>query len=209
MSYESVEQNTEAWRLARAGKVTASRVADVVAKGRAKGSWGQAREKYMAQLIAERLTGMPAENFYSVAAQWGHDHEEEALSAYSLMTDVDVARIGFVTHPRVANAGASPDALVGGDGLAQVKCPAPHTHIATVMRGEIDPAYVTQMQWELSSTDRLWCDYVSYDPRLPPDLRLFVKRVGRDQERIDYLEARVREFNEEVEAMIAAMREAV
>lgn len=191
-----IEQGTEAWRLLRLGKVTASRVADVVA--RTKTGYGASRANYMAELIAERMTFVPAEGYTNAAMAWGTEHEPEARAAYEFLTDATVEPVGLVDHPTLAMAGASPDGLVGADGLVEIKCPNTATHIDTLLGQSVPSKYIAQMQWQMACTGRQWCDFVSYDPRMPEHLRLFVRRVARDQAAIDELEAEVGKFLHEV-----------
>lgn len=191
-------QGSEEWFAARLGKVTASRVADVIAK--TKTGWGASRANYAAQLIAERLTGVPAESYSNSAMQWGTDTEPQARAEYAFMRDADVIEIGFVGHSTIAMAGASPDGLVGVEGLVEIKCPNTATHIETLLNGSVPGKYVTQMQFQLACTNRAWCDFVSFDPRMPEYARLFVQRVERDDKIIAELETDVVDFLAEVAA---------
>jgi len=198
------EQGTEAWFAARLGKVTASRVADVIAK--TKTGWGASRANYMAELIAERLTGVPAESYVNAAMVWGTATEPQARAAYSFYADVDVTEVGFIEHPSISLTGASPDGLVGTDGLVEFKCPNTATHIDTLLGEPVPGKYYTQMQWQLACTGRHWCDWVSYDPRLPGSMQLFVQRVPRDDTMIASLEKLVAEFLAEIDARVRALR---
>ena len=191
-----MEQRTPEWHAARLGKVTASRVADVIAK--TKTGWGASRANLMADLIVERLTGQPASTFTNAAMEWGTEQEPAARAAYSARTGELVEEAGFIDHPRVASSGASPDGLVGDDGLVEFKCPNTATHLDTLLAGAVPNKYVTQMQWQMACTGRKWCDFVSFDPRLPEHLRMFVKRVERDDALIAGLEADVTAFLEEL-----------
>lgn len=191
-----MEQRTPEWHAARLGKVTASRVADVIAK--TKTGWGASRANLMADLIVERLTGQPASAFINAAMEWGTEQEPHARAAYSARTGELVEEAGFIDHPRVASSGASPDGLVGDDGLVEFKCPNTATHLDTLLAGAVPNKYVTQMQWQMACTGRKWCDFVSFDPRLPEHLRMFVKRVERDDALIAGLEADVTVFLEEL-----------
>ena len=193
-------QGSEEWHALRCGRVTASRVADVVAK--TKSGWGASRANYAAELIAERLTGEPAERFTNAAMQWGTDHEPDARAAYEFFRDASVVEIGFVDHPSIAMTGASPDGLVGEDGLVEIKCPNTATHLDTLLSQTVPAKYVTQMLWQMACTGRKWCDFVSFDPRLPESMSMFVKRVERDDKRIAELETEVAAFLEEISAKI-------
>lgn len=191
-----------AWRQARIGMVTASRVADVVAK--TKSGPSASRVRYMGELIAERLTGIPQDNGYTNAAmEHGIATEAEARAAYAFEVGEEITGDGqsFVAHPDLA-AGASPDGLVGDYGLVEIKCPNTATHIETRLSGKVPSKYITQMMWQMACCGRDWCDFVSYDPRLPENLRLFVKRVERDDKQITELESAVRDFIAEMEAKL-------
>lgn len=201
-----MDQRSEAWFKARLGKATASRVADIVA--RTKSGYSTSRANYAAQLVCERLTGVQAESYTNAAMQWGVDNEAAAREAYAFAEAVTVTEVGFVDHPALEMSGASPDGLVGDDGLLEIKCPITATHIETLLSGKVPDKYLTQIQWQLGCTNRKWCDYVSYDPRLSEEKRLFVKRVHRDAERIAELEAEVGKFLAEVEDTIARLNAA-
>jgi len=199
-----VIQGSAEWKAERVGKVTASRIADMVA--RTKTGWGASRANYAAQLVAERLTGEPTEGFTNAAMQWGIEHEGEARTAYEFIRDADVAAVGFVPHPTIPMSGASPDGLVGDDGLVEIKCPNTATHIDTLLNPEVDSKYVLQMQWQMACTGRKWCDFASFDPRLPAAMQLVVIRINRDDVKIAELEKQAVEFLAEIEATVAALR---
>lgn len=196
-------QGSQAWLAIRAGRVTASRIADLMA--RTKTGWGASRANYMAELVAERLTGTVAEGFTNAAMKWGTEVEPEARSAYQFLTDAEVTEVGFVIHPTIDSSGASPDGLVGTDGLLELKCPQTATHIETLLGGVVSDKYIKQMQWQMACTGRQWCDFASYDPRLPARMQLFVKRVARDTALIAEIEAAVRDFLGEVDAKVSAL----
>lgn len=194
-------QGSAEWRQQRCGKVTASRIADLTAK--IKTGWGASRANYMAELLVERLTGVPAEGYTSPAMQWGIDNEADARAAYEFMRDASVDECGFFDHPRIAMSGASPDGLIALDGLVEIKCPNTATHIETLQGGSVPGKYVAQMQWQMACTDRAWCDWVSYDPRMPAPMRLFVQRIERDDKTIAEIERHVSEFLSELDAKVA------
>lgn len=193
-------QGSEEWLRLRAGKVTASRVADIIAK--TKSGYSASRANYMAQLITERLTGLPTETFTNAAMAWGTEKEPEARRAYEYFKDVDVSEVAFVLHPTIGDAGASPDGLIGLDGLVEIKAPQTATHIETLLGKIVPSKYVTQIHWQLSCTGRAWCDFVSYDPRLPESMRFFCARVQRDDDLIASLEAEVITFLKEVRTKV-------
>lgn len=203
MHPHDTEQGTAAWIQCRLGKVTASRVADVIAK--TKSGPAASRANYEAQLVAERLTGVAQEGYSNAAMAWGTETEPQARDAYAFLFDAEVVEVGFVQHPSIPESGASPDGTIGDDGLVEIKCPQTATHIATLLDGKVPAKYVTQMQWQMACTGRAWCDFVSFDPRLPADLQVFCTRVQRDPEMIAGLEAEVRVFLAEVQAKVARL----
>lgn len=198
-----MEQRTEEWFKARLGRVTASRIADVCA--RTKTGYGATRASYMAQLIAETLTGQPPEPFTNAAMEWGIAHEAEARDAYSAKTGELVEETGFVPHPTL-HAGASPDGLVG-EGLVEIKCPNTQTHLDYIYDGKPPTKYIQQMQFQMACTGRSFCHFVSYDPRLPENLRLLIIRVPRDDQMIAEMERAVAEFLSEMNAKIEKLKE--
>lgn len=198
-----IEQGTPEWHAMRCGKVTASRVADVTAK--TKSGISAMRATYMGQLIAERLTGVVADSYTSDAMKWGTDTEEEARNAYAFYYGAKLAPVAFVEHPTIAMSGASPDRYVGDDGLIEVKCPNTATHIETLLGKAAPGKYIKQMQWQMACTGRAWCDFVSFDPRMPEHLKLFVRRVPRDPIVISELEAEVRQFIRDMDAKLSEL----
>jgi putative phage-type endonuclease len=196
-------QGSPEWKALRCGKVTASRVADVVAK--TKTGFSESRANYLAQLIAERLTGTPAETYTNAAMQHGTETEPEARDAYCFYQGVTVEQIAFVPHPKINQAGASPDGLVGADGLVEIKCPNTATHLETLLGQAVPAKYIDQMQFQMACTGRKWCDFVSYDPRMPEHMRLFVRRVERDDKRIDLLENEIAGFLLEMAVKLAEL----
>jgi len=192
-----VEQRSPEWFASRLGKVTASRVADVIAK--TKSGYSASRDNYMAQLICERLTGQQGESFTNAAMTWGTETEPLARSAFEAYEDVMVEEVGFVPHPTIEMSGASPDGLVGLFGMLEIKCPNTATHIDTLLTQTVPGKYITQMQWQMRCCERQWCEFVSFDPRLPQDLQLFVKRVEFDPEYVAMLEKEVIQFLAELD----------
>lgn len=197
-------QSDPAWAEARLGHVTASRMGDMLA--RTQKGWGAARANYAAELVAERLTGKPAERYVNGAMQWGIDTETEARACYAFYRDASPSASAFILHPTISFAGASPDGFVGEDGLVEFKCPNTATHIDTLLGGGIPEKYRLQMQWQMACAGRAWCDFVSYDPRLPENMRLFVRRFERDDAEIARLERETRAFLAEIEDTLAALR---
>lgn len=197
------EQRTPEWHSARLGRVTASRVADVMAK--TKTGYSASRQNYLAELVAERLTGSAAERFVTQAMMHGIDTEAQARAMYTLETGLDVIETGFHPHPTIALSGASPDGLVGEIGLVEIKCPNTATHIATLTGSNIDRKYLLQMQWQMACVGRDWCDFASFDPRLPDEMQLHIRRIERDDELLAEIEAEVTKFLAEVEETVAQL----
>lgn len=198
-----MDQRTDEWFAARCGKVTASALYKVMA--RTKSGWGADRTNYHAQLVTERLTGRPADSYSNAAMQWGIETEAQARAAYALHRDDMPVEIGFLDHPLIEWSGASPDGLVGLSGMVEIKCPNTATHIATLDGAEIDRKYLYQMQWQMACAEREWCDFVSFDPRLPAAMQLHIRRVERDDELLLELESSVETFLAEVAATVARL----
>lgn len=201
-----MEQRTEDWFKVRLGKVTASRIADVVAK--TKTGYSASRANYMAQLVVERLTETKADSFTNDAMQWGIDKEPEARAAYEAKTGELVEEVGFIEHPLIAMAGASPDGLVGIDRMVEIKCPSTATHIDYIYERQPPQKYLYQMQWQMACANKYSCDFVSYDPRMPEHLRLLIVPIKRDDALIAILETEVKKFLAELEEKVTALKEA-
>jgi len=195
-------QGSPEWLAERAGKVTASMVSAVLAKPETAGY-----RDYQAQLVAEILTGKPQGSDYTNAAmQFGTEMEPLARSAYEAETGFSVDEVGFCQHPTIERAGASPDGLVGNSGLVEIKCPKVGNHLAYLIAGIVPAGYKNQMMWQMSCTNRDWCDFVSFRPDLPEHLQLFIVRFKRDPERIKELEAAVIAFLDSVDKMINQLK---
>ena len=194
-----MEQRSEEWFAARCGKVTASRVADIIAKTKTGAS--ASRENYLAQLVCERLTGKPAESYSNAAMQWGTDTEPFARAAYEARMDLLVTEVGFIDHPWITNSGASPDGLAN-EGMVEIKAPNTANHLQTLLDRKVPEKYITQMMWQMACADRPWCDFVSFDPRLPERHQLFIKRINYDPEMVNLLENSVIQFLGDVDLKI-------
>ena len=200
----TLEQGSDAWLQARLGKATASRISDIIAT--TKSGYGASRANYAAELVAERLTGVPAERYQNAAMAWGTEKEPEARSAYEFYRGCIVEQVGFIDHPTIAQSGASPDGTVDADGLVEIKAPNTATHLETLLGQSVPSKYVSQMQWQMACTGCRWCDFISYDPRLPENMRLFTKRILRDDVVIDRLEKEVKLFLSEIDETIQKLR---
>ena len=198
-------QRTESWHQDRLGKATASRMADVMA--RTKTGWGASRANYQSELLIERLTGMPTESYQSAAMLRGIETEPAALAAYSFDNDLTVDLVGFIDHPHIPMAGCSPDGLISYDGLVEIKCPNSATHIETLLTGTVDLKYMRQMQFQMACTGRQWCDFVSFDPRMPAGMQMWTRRFERDAAAIRLMEDDVEAFLAELAAKEKALRE--
>ena len=201
-----IEQRSEDWFAARLGKVTASKVKDVMAKGRG-GAPSATRQTYMMQLLCERLTGKREEGFTSAAMQRGTELEPLARAAYEIRTGNIVDETGCFSHSKIDGFMASPDGLVGSVGLIECKCPNTATHVATLQSGRHDPQYDWQMLAQMACADRDWVDFVSFDDRLPEELQYACFRFHRDEKRIREMEAEVKLFLEELADLEREMRE--
>ena len=199
-----IEQGTDEWFAIRCGKVTASRVADVIAT--TKSGYSASRANYEAQLICEILTGKPAESYSNAAMQWGTETEPLARAQYELKTGNMVNQVGFVVHPMIEQAGASPDGLIGEDGCIEIKCPNTSTHLDTLLSQKVPSKYITQMTWQMVCTGRKWCDFVSYDPRLPENLQLYIERIELDEDYAKKLQNEVVMFLVEVNEKVEKLR---
>jgi putative phage-type endonuclease len=199
-----IEQGSDAWKALRAGKVTASRVADVLSKIKSGESAG--RKNYRMDLVAERLTGKPADSFTNSAMQWGTEQEPFARIAYETHKGLFVEQVPFVDHPTIEWFGCSPDGLVAEDGLLEIKCPNTTTHLEYLQDGKPPSKYIPQMMAQMACTGRKWCDFASFDPRLPEDLQLFVVRLNWDDAYIQEMEAEVKQFLNEVDATLSQLK---
>lgn len=200
-----VEQRSPEWYAKRCGKVTASRIADLMAKPKVPGKG--MRANYLAQLVTERLTGVPAKTYQNGIMEEGTEWEPKARAAYVFRTDAVVSAVDFFDHPDIPLAGCSPDGFVGKDGLVEIKCPYASTHLRMLTKEEIDSEYTKQMQWQMACTGRAWCDFVSYNDDMPPHLRLWIKRVPRDVTMIGEITAAVRSFQTEIDLTLSVLKE--
>ena len=198
------EQRTEEWFAQRLGKVTASRVADVIAKTKTGAS--ASRDNYATQLVLERLTNKQAEFYSNAAMQWGTETEPMARQAYELKRGVFVDEVGFIDHPTIEMSGASPDGLVGKNGLVEIKCPESKTHMEYLLNGKAPAKYIPQMMWQMACTGREWCDFVSFDPRFPENLQILVVKVEYDPTYVKMLELEITQFLDDVSKKVEILR---
>lgn len=203
---QDIEQRSEQWFAARCGSLGASQIADAISKSKDGKAFGSTSANLRAKLVVERLTGIQEDSFKTAAIQHGIDSEEAARLAYEAHTGAFVTEVGLYKHPAIEGTHASPDGLVGDDGLIEIKCPNSATHIDTLKTEKVPTKYLYQMQWQMRCTDRKWCDYVSFDPRLPENLRLFVKRIPRDDALLAKLEAEVMLFLKGVDDDVATLQ---
>jgi putative phage-type endonuclease len=198
-------QGSPEWFAARVGKVTASRVHDIVATTKS-GGYSAGRKNYLSQLVWERLTGKPTATYQSAAMAYGIETEPEARFAYALKQGVEIEEVGFIAHPTIEMAGASPDGLVGKDGLCEIKCPQSSAHLDMWLGGKIDLAYASQMHFQMACTRRQWCDFVSYHRDPPKEMQLHITRVMRDDKIIAALDIAVEQFLIDVDATVDLLR---
>lgn len=209
LRFSTAQQGTEQWHRDRLGHITSSKIDTVLTKARSGGGLSVGAETYMLNLIGERLTGKPCDEFYSKYTQWGKDNEAQARAIYALDALADnavVTQIGFVWHPTIRWVGGSPDSLVGADGILEIKCPyTAKNHLAVVLSNEVPDEHMTQCQANLWVTGRAWCDYVSFHPDMPLHLQSKVIRVLRDEIAIEEIDRRVRQFAEQLEIRMAKL----
>lgn len=200
------DQGSAEWFQARCGRITGSRLTDVMAYLKSGKGEMKCRADYRMDLVAERLTGLTEDQFCSREMKWGTSHEEDARVAYEMAMDTLVQPVGFAVHPTMDYSGASADSLLEADGILEIKCPKTTTHLAYRMAGVVPEEYQPQMLWEMVCCECEWGHFVSYDPRLPADLRLFVVRFDYDEKRVAAMEAEVRKFNDEINDVIEKLR---
>lgn len=186
------QEEREEWLQSKCGKVGASMIHAIMA--RTKSGYSASRDNYMSSLLIERLTGRPTETYQSDAMRWGIETEPQAKAFYELETGNQVVNVKFILHPKITEAGASPDGLINDDGLIEVKCPNTATHLEFILGGGIDKKYLLQMMWQLEVTGRKWCDFVSFDPRLPAHLQMKIVKVERDDSLIAEIKDEVNKF---------------
>ena len=199
-----IEQGTSEWLQLRLGKVTASRVADIMAK--TKTGVSASRNNYLIELALQRVTGAVEQGYTNDAMAWGTATEPQARVAYEVKTGNFVDQIAFVDHPMISWFGASPDGLVNDDGLVEIKCPNSATHWSYIKDDGPPGKYYIQMQAQMACTGRSWCDFVSFDPRMPERSRLFIKRVMREDDYIAEMEAEIKKFLDEVAVEVNLMK---
>lgn len=198
-------QGSDEWKAARAGLVTASKMDCVLAK--IKTGEAASRRDYRSQLVAEILTGRPQDDgFMNDEMRWGVEQEPFARAAYEVMAEVLVDKVGLVLHPTIDRSAASPDGLIGADGVLEIKCPKTATHLQYLMDGAMPSKYEPQVMWQLACTGRQWADFVSFDPRLPEKMRVFKVRVPRNEKRIAELEAEALSFLKDLDRMLETVR---
>jgi putative phage-type endonuclease len=208
-----IAQGTDEWFQQRLGKVTASRISDVIAK--TKTGVSTSRQNYLVQLVSERITGKKGDSFVNQAMLDGIERESAARELYMRTRGVSVTEVGFFDHPIIKNSGASPDGAVNAEedgkyaGLIEIKCPIETTHTNTLMSKSVPSKYIPQIQWQMASVSPnvKWCDFISYNPNFPDTMQLFVATVERDNDYIAELEAEVIKFLDEVDQTILKLKE--
>ena len=165
------------------------------------------RVNYMAQFVVERMTNQVGESYSNAAMEWGTENEPFARAAYEVKTGNTVDQVGAIDHPKIAMSAASPDGLISDDGCLEIKCPNTSTHIDTILGDQPAKKYYDQMQWQMACANRSWCDFVSFDPRMPAHLQLFVQRIQRNDVYIAELESEVVQFLKEVDDKVKKLNE--
>lgn len=206
MPIMEVEQGTSEWLIARTGCCTGSRVKDVVAKLK-NGKYSASRDNYMMEVVCERLTGLHIDHYVTPEMQYGIDNEDAARDAYEAATREFVDQVGIAFHPEMEYYCASPDGLVGPDGSMEIKCPKPTTHLEWIQAGDVPAEHIPQMKAVMSCAERKWCDFVSYCPKMPKNLRLFIKRLEWDREMIEKQDEEVRLFLKDAKDLERSLKE--
>jgi len=204
MAEHKMDQGTDEWRAFRLGKASASKVGDIMA--RTKSGPSTSRNNYLMQLLCERLTGKPSDFFITEPMARGTELEPLARSAYEVDQGVTVLETGCFSHPDIPGFIASPDGLVGHEGMIECKCPNTAQHVGFMRTGEIDSKYQWQMLAQMACSERHWVDYVSYDTRLPDPLQYKRQRFPRDETRIQEMLHEVKKFLAELDALESEMR---
>lgn len=200
---KDIPQGSDEWKAIRCGKITSYKISQIMAKGK-----GKVRDKYILDLITERITGKPLENtFKSKAMQKGNDDEPLAMEAYEDKTITEAEQVTFVFHPTIENAGASPDGLIDDDGGIEIKNPNLQTHLEYRLTKKVPSNYLWQIQWQMACTGRNWWDFVSFAKELPPHLRLLIIRVNRDEKMIAELEKEAKAMNAQINKLIQELGE--
>jgi len=208
MSLLQVKQHTPEWLEVRHGNCTASRVKDAMSflkKGEKRGGSSEARNKYLVELLTEKLTGYAVEHCVTPPMEWGIEQERYARATYEVVQGVDVDLVGIYSHPTIEGFLASPDGAVGDDGLVEFKCPNSTTHIAWMLAGVVPKEHLPQLEAQLSCSERKWVDFMSFDPRLPRRYQRFIKRHYRDDAEIAKIDAGVVSFLADRDALIARL----
>lgn len=200
-------QGTDLWFSERAGKITGSRFNDILPGKR--GGYLKSRQDLMDQMIVEELTGSPIESFGNRATGWGHDCEPSAISAYEEKYH-DVEQTGFIEHCNdklSSRVGCSPDGLICDTfGIIEIKCPfnsINHLNSALAMPEK----HMAQVQGNMWVTDTHWCDFISFDPRMPEPYKMIVHKILKDEKYWYTLEGEVYKFLEEFEAKLKSIKE--
>lgn len=206
-------QGTQEWFDIRVGRLTSSSIVDAITKRKRRStkesSITEPLQAYLdlrMTLAVERVTKKPIDHFVSRWMQEGKDKEPLARAAYELREDIETEQIGFAVHPEMAWAGASPDGLVGDDGLVEFKCPKANTHAEYLLMECIPEQYIPQMTWQMASTGRKWVDFVSFHQDFPGPLNLIVHRLHRNNEAIAVMEAEATAFLKEVQDLTLRLR---
>jgi hypothetical protein len=206
MIHKEFEQGTEEWTAYKMGRISGSRLQDILAEPKTKGQRSASWRNYMAELCVERLTGKSSTHFTSKAMDYGTETEPLARMEYEARNLVNVEQVGFIDHPTIPMCGVSPDGLIGLDGGFESKCPNTATHIDRLFGEGLESRYFAQVQWGMECSGRHWWDFVSFDPDLPENCQFYCKRIMRDEPFLINARTKVIEFQAELEAMIEKLK---
>lgn len=205
---QRAEQGSAAWLYERCGYITASRFGAVISKTKA-GKPTAEREKYLMELVIERITGQPQDHFTSGAMQWGIEQEKASRMDYEAQNGRIIEEVGFIKHKTLPMVGGSPDGLIGDDGGWESKSPFNSAnHIYTLLQG-MPEEHIAQVQGLMWITGREWWDFQSYDPRLPEPLCRYIQRIPRDEKYITAMEQEIITFSAEVAAMTKTLADKI
>ena len=208
--FRLLTQGTPEWLMARTGRVTASRCADVIGKSEKTKKYYAARRDYLMELVVEHITKRAVDRFVTQAMEWGIEQQPFAQAAYEMNQDVTVQSVGLIIHPENEYFAASPDGLVDECGLVEFKCPTTRVHLEYLEAGVVPEEYIPQLNAQLACMpEREWADFASFDPRVPFGMQLFVRRHYRDKERIGQLEEEVQAFLQDLGAELGKLTSAV
>ena len=201
---KDIEQGSIEWNQLRLGKVTASRIKDVMTNGRGS-AISKTSESYMYELLADLLTGEPQPFFENDAMRWGTETEPKARLMYELKTGIEVEQVAFIEHSDFI--GVSPDGLIGNTGLIEIKCPKTTTQLKRSQQENYHTDYKYQIQMQLWVSERDWCDFLSFDPRLQGKAKYLCERVYRDEKIIADMQDKTEVFVDKLKSLFESLKD--